>query len=37
MEKFGSGIQDGKIRIRESWDPGWKNSDPKVGVLMKNK
>ncbi len=25
MEKFGSGIRDGKIRIR---DPGWKNSDP---------
>jgi hypothetical protein len=25
MEKFGSGIRDGKIRIR---DPRWKNSDP---------
>jgi hypothetical protein len=25
MEKFGSGIRDGKIRIR---DPGWKYSDP---------
>jgi hypothetical protein len=29
MEKFGSGIRDGKIRIR---DPGWKNSDSGSGI-----
>jgi hypothetical protein len=29
MEKFGYGIRDGKIRIR---DPGWKNSDTGSGM-----